>query len=417
MKRIYLLSFLILLLAIGCEDKNAKTVFDLTFQPAEVNFGKVEIYTSVDTVVTLTNESTSSGAFTGILKIMDTNGYSFNSSKEITLEKGESIDITLTFEPQALQDYIGRFTIIRSDLNPDFFYEMPITGTGAGPVRFSIPTTKLIFGLVKPGEHKDLDVTVQNATNSGFDLEITLQGISGDFSLPDGKTSYTIAIGRSIDIPVRYTPSQLSASGSLEIHHNSSLGNNPVTIELSGTKDQSGDIITDIQNGWTKFQSGDYSGALSDFVSAQTITASNVLYDSLEAEALLGSGWSHAYLRSYNLAQSDFTDSYQNHTTIASGTLVDCRAGLAIIENLRGKYTKVIDHATFVLTTSPNYVFQYKTSIDHLDILLARAQAYYNTGDFVNAAKDLDTLDPDNAPHSTDPRLLLAALQSLSGSF
>lgn len=417
MNRRQIIPFLVLLLFTACEDKNSKTVYDLTFQPAEINFDRVEVGTSVDTVITLTNESTSSGTFDGILKVMDTNGYSFNSNREITLEKGASIDITLTFTPLALQDYIGRFTIIRSDLNPDYFYEMPISGIGAGPIRYGVTTNTLKFGLVKLGAFKDLDVTIQNYSNSGFDMDITVSGVSGDFSLPDGVTDYTIAIGSSVNIIVRYSPTESSTSANMKIYHNSSLGSNPITVDLSGTMDQSDSIISNIQTGWTKFQSGDYGGALTDFQSALTTTTTSSLYDSLEAEALLGSGWSQAYLREYNLAQADLTDAFQNHNTIASETLLDARAGLAIVENLRAKYSKVIEHATFVLDTDPNYVFQYNSSIDHFDILLARAQAYFNSGDFINAAHDLDSLDPDNAPHSTDPRLLLAALQSISGSF
>jgi hypothetical protein len=35
---------------------------------------------------------------------------------------------------------------------------------------------------------------------------------------------------------------------------------------------------------------------------------------------------------------------------------------------------------------------------------------------FTEAATQMDLLDPANAPHSTDPSLLLASIQALSGS-
>jgi hypothetical protein len=47
---------------------------------------------------------------------------------------------------------------------------------------------------------------------------------------------------------------------------------------------------------------------------------------------------------------------------------------------------------------------------------MTRVQAYYNIGEFAKAAGDMDVLDSANAPHSTNPKTLLAAIQALSGT-
>ena len=61
-----------------------------------------------------------------------------------------------------------------------------------------------------------------------------------------------------------------------------------------------------------------------------------------------------------------------------------------------------------------NYIFSHKKSVDHKDVRMALIQSYYYLGNYIDAAKQMDILDPSNAPHPTNATLLLAAIQALS---
>jgi len=75
-----------------------------------------------------------------------------------------------------------------------------------------------------------------------------------------------------------------------------------------------------------------------------------------------------------------------------------------------------LNAAIDLLSRKADYQFSHKTSVDYKDVRMSLIQSYYNTGMFTEAATQMDLLDPANAPHSTDPSLLLAAIQALSGS-
>lgn len=47
---------------------------------------------------------------------------------------------------------------------------------------------------------------------------------------------------------------------------------------------------------------------------------------------------------------------------------------------------------------------------------MAKIQGHYYLGEYTEAASEMDVLDPTNAPHSSDPGTLLAAIQTLAGS-
>jgi hypothetical protein len=47
---------------------------------------------------------------------------------------------------------------------------------------------------------------------------------------------------------------------------------------------------------------------------------------------------------------------------------------------------------------------------------MALIQAHYYLGNYSEAAKHMNILDPTNAPHSADPAILLASIQVLAGS-
>ena len=410
------LLFTVVIVFSACK-KDTKTKYDITFSPSELDYGKMELGQSKTETITIENGEGSSGMYVGILEVMDTQGYTIEGENKISLDKGASQEIKLTFKPTILKTYQGRFTVIDESRELDFFYEMPINGAGVGPVRFSTNETMLSFGLVKDDSPKTMNLAIQNSSTSGFPLNITISKIIGDFFIADNQTDYTVDIGSSLTLKVTYSPISLMSNGSLEFSHNSSVNSSPTTINLKGIMDKSDDINSSILSGWTKFETGNYSGGMDDFQNVMTYVTMSSLYDSLHSKVLVGRGWSYAFMRNYNEGYDDLLkvyNDYAGHTT--SQAMFDIYAGLAVIGNLSGFYSDVITYASALLTGDVDYVFSHKTTIDHKDIRMTRVQAYYNIGEFEKAAGDMDVLDSANAPHSTDSKTLLAAIQALSGT-
>ena len=410
------LLFTVVIVFSACK-KDTKTKYDITFSPSELDYGKMELGQSKTETITIENGEGSSGMYVGILEVMDTQGYTIEGENKISLDKGASQEVKLTFKPTILKTYQGRFTVIDESRELDFFYEMPINGAGVGPVRFSTNETMLSFGLVKDDSPKTMDLAIQNSSTSGFPLNITISKIIGDYFIADNQTDYTVDIGSSLTLKVTYSPISLMSNGSLEFSHNSSVNSSPTTINLKGIMDKSDDINSSILSGWTKFETGNYSGGMDDFQNVMTYVTMSSLYDSLHSKVLVGRGWSYAFMRNYNEGYDDLLkvyNDYAGHTT--SQAMFDIYAGLAVIGNLSGFYSDVITYASALLTGDVDYVFSHKTTIDHKDIRMTRVQAYYNIGEFVKAAGDMDILDSANAPHSTDPKTLLATIQALSGT-
>lgn len=410
------LLFTVVIVFSACK-KDTKTKYDITFSPSELDYGKMELGQSKTETITIENGEGSSGMYVGILEVMDTQGYTIEGENKISLDKGASQEIKLTFKPTILKTYQGRFTVIDESRELDFFYEMPINGAGVGPVRFSTNETMLSFGLVKDDSPKTMNLAIQNSSTSGFPLNITISKITGDFFIADNQTDYTVDIGSSLTLKVTYSPISLMSNGSLEFSHNSSVNSSPTTINLKGIMDKSDDINSSILSGWTKFETGNYSGGMDDFQNVMTYVTMSSLYDSLHSKVLVGRGWSYAFMRNYNEGYDDLLkvyNDYAGHTT--SQAMFDIYAGLAVIGNLSGFYSDVITYASALLTGDVDYVFSHKTTIDHKDIRMTRVQAYYNIGEFEKAAGDMDVLDSANAPHSTDSKTLLAAIQALSGT-
>ena len=111
-------------------------------------------------------------------------------------------------------------------------------------------------------------------------------------------------------------------------------------------------------------------------------------------------------------------NNYSN--TVSSTSILDCLAGKAISGVLVGstvdRYQSVVTAANDLLAKNLYYKFSHKESVDHKDVRMALIQAYYYLGNYIEAANNMDILDPSSAPHSRDATDLLVAIQSISGS-
>ena len=408
----------LLIFFIACEDKKGPS-FEITFDPIEHKFGKIEINDRISQRIQIKNTENSTEAFVGEINLMDSPAFKMDFSGVLTLQENESKEIYVTFQPSAAQEYNGRLTVSN---DKDDFFEMYVRGEGVAPVSFTFDKTKLEFGLVQPGDSKELEVNFLNNASSGFDLELVLSIPSSDFIILGDVSTLTIPPGQSETITVRYTPTISSSSKSLKIVHNSSVINSPSQITLTGIMDISSEIISNISKGWDEFESGNYNDSQSSFVSAMNQARVSSIYDTIYDKAMHGLGWSMLFDRGtndYALAAYNNFLSCANNYLLPMNSYYDVLAGVAISGVLAlGKTspTFIISAANNVLSEYPNYQFTHKVSVNYNHVRMSKVQAYYYIGQYTNAASEMDILDPTNAPHSDDPIKLLTAIQNLSGS-
>ena len=408
----------VLIFFIACEDKKGPS-FEIIFDPVEYEFGKIEINKRLSQRIKIKNTDNSSEAFVGQIKLMDSPAFKMDFSGVLTLQKNESKEIYVTFLPTAAQENSARLTVAN---DYDDFFEMYVRGEGVAPVSFTYDKTKLEFGLIQPGDSKDLEVNFLNNASSGFDLELALSIPSSDFTILGNVSTLTIPPGQSETITVRYTPTVSTSSKSLKIVHNSSVINSPSQIPLTGTMDISVEIISNISKGWNQFESGNYSESLNSFAEAMNQARISSVYDTIYDKAMHGVGWSLLFNRGtndYALAAYNNFFNCINNNLLPMNTYYDVLAGLSISGVLaleKTSATLIISAANNVLSEYPNYEFTHKKSVNYKHVRMSKIQAHYYIGQYVNAASEMDILDPNNAPHSNDPIELLNAIQNLSGS-
>ena len=309
--------------------------------------------------------------------------------------------------------------VVKNDKNFNEFY---LSGVGASPVSFSISPISLDFGLVEAGSTKDLDLTFENNVSSGFDLELSLDLSLSDFTI-GSQTNFTLSPGSNKTIAVRYTPTQNVSTKALQISHNSSIRANPESVVLRGIKDISSELVSGNIEGWNLFKNKDYASSASKFQETVAKSLVNAVYDSLGDEAVLGRGWARLFERSTNdYALSAFNDfvSVYGAGLISSSSEIDALAGISvsgvlIVSNNIDHYNAIVEAATILLANYQSYQFQYNTNVDHKDVRYALVQAYFNLSNYSDAAKQLDILDPLNAPHSSTAEDILVAIQALAG--
>ncbi|MCJ7577487.1 MAG: hypothetical protein MUO91_03440 [candidate division Zixibacteria bacterium] len=130
-----------------------------------------------------------------------------------------------------------------------------------------------------------------------------------------------------------------------------------------------------IQQGWLKFEAGNFAGAESDFSAALSISTNAT--DS--SGAFHGLGWAQLRQNQGGLAENSFV----KHLSLSPGSN-DGRAGLAFAcyTPPQNKFREAIDTANVVLSSDPTWVFRHDASIDSTDLHLLLAQCYYNSAIF-----------------------------------
>ena len=121
-----------LLIFVSCEDKKDPS-FEILFDPSEHQYGKVEINKSVSQKIRIKNTDNSSEAFVGEINILGSPSFRMDFSGVLTLQKNESKEVFITFQPSASQEYNAKISVN----NEYAFNEMYLYGEGVAPVSFS----------------------------------------------------------------------------------------------------------------------------------------------------------------------------------------------------------------------------------------------------------------------------------------
>ncbi len=165
-----------------------------------------------------------------------------------------------------------------------------------------------------------------------------------------------------------------------------------------------------IQEGWTAFESGDFTTAVDKFT--QAVVKENNQYDTLRAEALGGRGWSRIYLGELNDARNDFDGA--NRKSTHPEVKNDIYAGYGLVFNALNQYNSCVKIIEPLLQSTPDYEFSHRPAVNAFRLRLLVAQSYYAMGNFAKVAAHLDILEPDYAPHNAnDPEALLQAIERL----
>ena len=199
---------------------------------------------------TLTNYGTSTvtisqATVTGV-------GFSLSGlSLPVSLSQGESVTLSVMFNPEVGGDASGAISVVSNAVNPNLALALSGTGVSAGQLTSSAGA--LEFGSVTVGASKVMTATL---TAAGSNVTITsATTTSSEFHLSGLSLPTTIAAGQSVPVSLTFTP-QSSGAASGNISLASDAANTPVVETLSG----SGTAATAFTHGHSSLESQYLSG-------------------------------------------------------------------------------------------------------------------------------------------------------------
>jgi len=141
----------------------------------------------------------------------------------------------------------------------------------------------------------------------------------------------------------------------------------------------------EIAEGWIRFDSGDYSGAIGNFRTALEI-------DPLRAGAYVGLGWCYA--------KTDNLDDSLANLDIAitkDSALPDAYAAKAFVKLADNSHENAISAAEMAISLGgEDYMFSQIPEVRTSNLRLLIAECYYTIGRYEDAQSQIDIIKPDN---------------------
>ncbi len=134
---------------------------DAELEPMALDFGEVFVNADSSRQITLMNTGQDDLEVEDIQVTPDVFFIADSVDTDFTLEPGESVTYTVTFMPDAVQEYTGTFTVISDD--PDGDVSATLTGEGIAAPAIAVNPDELEFQL-NPGE---METQILEITNTG----------------------------------------------------------------------------------------------------------------------------------------------------------------------------------------------------------------------------------------------------------
>jgi hypothetical protein len=213
----------------------------LSLNPSQVSFGSVVVGSSQPTTVTMSNSGAS--ALTVNQTTLSGAGFAIsNLALPLTLQPGDSAQVTVTFAPPASASFTGSVTFATTSNQVNANVVLNLSGTGAAIAQgaLSPSPSSFAFGDVQIGANNTQSETLTNT--GGSSVTISQAAASGaGFSISGLSLPATLAVNQTVSFSVIFTPASAgAATGSLSITSNAS--NSPLSIPLSGAGVTSGSL-------------------------------------------------------------------------------------------------------------------------------------------------------------------------------
>ncbi|MCB1183554.1 hypothetical protein KDM41_08970 [bacterium] len=161
--------------------------------------------------------------------------------------------------------------------------------------------------------------------------------------------------------------------------------------------------------GWTKYEAGDFDGALAAFAAAASV-------DAARPDAFVGQGWSD--LRRDALAGGrDAFLAGEAVADTASAARSDLRAGLVFALNAMKDYDASNAWADSLLADAPAWAFAHESGLDAADVRVVQAENLFALGDFDASLAAVKALNPafalDTVATAADEAALAAEIERL----
>lgn len=166
-----------------------------------------------------------------------------------------------------------------------------------------------------------------------------------------------------------------------------------------------------LASGWKDFEEKKFDSAIANFTEAYNKSTSAAI----RAESLCGRAWAYSYKRDFAKAKSDFAFAL-GVSGITTDIDLDVRTGHSFVAHALNDFTSAIALAHAVVVQRPTYVFAHDARVTAKRVRMLLIQCYFADGQFTQAAAHIDLFDPANAPHASDPVILLQKILAARGS-
>lgn len=209
----------------------------LAVNPGTMNFGSVQVGSSVYSSGTLTN----SGGSNLTISQATVTGAGFTLSGltlPLTLGAEKNVSFSVTFAPQSVGSSSGN--VVFSSNGADSTLNLPLSGTGVSQGTLIANPTSLAFGNVQVGNRYSLSEALTNT--GGSSITISQANVTGAmFSISGLTLPLTLTPSQSVTFTATFEPNGAgAASGSLSVVSNAS--DSTLAIAMSGTGTAAGTL-------------------------------------------------------------------------------------------------------------------------------------------------------------------------------